>query len=302
MSDGPLKVTSADAYKAGITERTRLAREAKQAAVGGHVPNLVEADAAFDPRRDAPRTLGAMSAQQRAIAAEDAPKPMSDSTVAGLQELHSAMEAARAEQEASAAPAPEEPKEDEVPKESEEELRQRLDNLDDLEFERRMEAIQQDVINNVKQKKAVEKRLEDGGKQHEMNLEDGLVSGVYEQTVPITDKFNVRYRSISPMENRAMRLLLWKWIDEDPRVENLSSDVYGMMLIVAGVVQIGTNKVPSHLTGSSHQIEFDEAAFKIKYDYMDRYPGPMIHAIGVHANWFDERVRKLFTVDGLKDF
>lgn len=304
MSDGPLKVSKSVAdYKKGVVERAKVAREAKRAG-GGHTPNLAEADAGFDPRTDAPRTLAAMGAEQRAVADPAAPpQAYSESTVAGLKELHASMETARAEAQKAEAPPPVVEEADATPKESEKEMRDRLNNIDDLEFSRRMDAIQKDVINNTAQKDAVGKRLENGGKLCQMDLEDGLVSGVYEQTVPITPKFNVRYRSITPMENRAMRLLLWKWIDDDPRVEHFASDVYGMMLIVAGVVQIGTNKLPTHLTGSSpHTMEFDPAAFKIKYDWLDRYPSPMIHAIGVHANWFDERVRLLFTTETIKDF
>lgn len=306
--DKKLQVSSSvDAYRRGIQERAARAKEERKKN-RPPIPNLAQADAAFDPRKQSPTTLANMGAQQAAIESGEAkPAGLSDETVAGMKELHAAMAKKRetspqAPPEEPSVPAPPQPL-DEAVKKDNAELKRRMDELDDLEFERRMDNIRRDVINNVEEKEAIERILEEGGKRYEMNVEDGLVSGVYEQTVPIHKDLTVRFRTVSPMETREMRVLLWEWADKDPRIENLAADIYGMMMVVAATKMIGTNELPTHLKGDSlYNYEFDKDAFEIKYNYMDRLPGPLVHAIGVHGHWFDERVRKLFTQEKLKDF
>ena len=183
---------------------------------------------------------------------------------------------------------------------NEEEMRRKLEDMDALELERRLESIQHDVINNTKEKAAVGKRLEAEGS--EISLEEMITEGVATQTVPITKGLRVKFRTVSPAENRELRKLLWKLTDDDPRLEGMAADIFGMMMIVAAVLQIKDTTLPDHLKGGLHNREFDADAFMQKFNWLSNYPAPLIHAIGVHANWFDERVRRVFTSEALKDF
>ncbi len=289
-------------YQKGIAERAARMREARQAS-RKPLPRLDQADASFDPRKSANTTLGDMGLAQRQLEerSEERKAGLSEATIAGLTALKAEMEGKKAEPPPPEAPKsePEPPKPDLDGSLAEEERSERLQvpaavrDVDDLEYNRIVDSITSDVINNKREKEAVEARLK--SENNEISLEEGLANGVFTQSVPITDRMRVHYRSVSPMENRAVRLLLWKWVDKDPRLENLASDLYGMMLIVAATTQIGSNKLPEHMVGRDfYSAEFNEEAFERKFNLLSRYPGPLIHAIGVHANWFDERVRKLF--------
>jgi hypothetical protein len=234
---------------------------------------------------------------------EDQPK-FSEDTIAGLSALKAEMEKKKMteEPEKKREPVPDTKPEPEQKPETPptETAAQRIaDSVDELELARISQRIQKDAINNEEERKAVEERIKARG--YEMSIEDGLTTGIYTQIVPITDTFTVHYRSLAPQENREIRLWLWNLADEDPRLENLLNEMYGMALIVAAVTQIQGHKLPEHFSREGEN-KFDHDVFTLKYGLLDTYPSPMIHAIGVHANWFDQRVRRLFTTENLQDF
>jgi hypothetical protein len=306
----PHQVDPIAEYKQGIAERAARMREERRGQ--GAIPDLSQADASYDPHKSPPMTLGQMGQAQQRIEGREGPggtSSLSAETVAGLKALKSEMDKlrpeAKGEPHMDAATTPE--KKGEPPASvptakglSEKQVRAAMRDLDGLEFDRIAARIQQDVINNQAERSAVEARLK--AENNEISLEEGLGSGVFTQSVPITDKLRVIFRSMSPHENQSLRMLLWQWVDKDPRLEGLASDLYGVMLIVATVVQIGTNKLPEHMQGPEvYRAEFNEEIFTQKFRLLSRYPSPLIHAIGVHANWFDDRVRKVFTAEALKN-
>lgn len=287
------------AYKEGIARRAALQRQKRKETHG--MPDLTKADAMYDPKHGTSTLSGIAGHQQRIDKdmKESSGAGLNEGTVAGLRAIKEAVE----KKVAAAPPVQEqapEPSTDEAPAESDK-TRQALLHLDDLELEQLSNRIQYDVINNKKEREAVEKRIKD--EDLELNIESGILNGVYSQVVPITDNLRVEFRTISPEENKQLRVLLWKWLDEDPSLEPAQGDIYGMMLIVAGVVQIGTRRLPDHLVGADmFSAKFDAEVFTKKYQQMSRYPAPLVHALGVHNNWFDTRVRRLFTTAALQDF
>jgi len=304
----PAQADALAEYQRGVAERAARMREKRSASRS--IPDLSQANEAYDPKRGA-MTLDQLGKAQRSL--EDPPAGekgagLSPATIAGLQALKTEMDKRRVAQptqesspmaETAQTPSAEPTKDKEPPKATRSAVTSTLRDMDDFELSHLSARIQRDVINNERERKAVEARLKEEGS--EISLEDGLATGSFTQVVPISERLRVTFRTLSPHENRCIRLLLWKWVSDDPRLENLASDVYGMMLIVAAVSQINSNRLPDHLKGDLFRSEFDEEVFTQKYNLLSRYPAPLVHALGVHGNWFDERVRAAFTSEALKN-
>ena len=293
-------------YKAGVAERAARQRDAKP-----KTPNLAVANEQYKPGKDVPMTLAQMGEAQRAVEPSSPTPGLSPATVAGLKAM---ADLARASQPKDAtmppavaaqpaappsgavatkpAPTPDLTPEDLKRKQ----VNDKLSELDDLDFDRVMRGIQNDVINNDTEREAVKSRVKP------IDLVEGLQSGEFTQDVAINSGLTVRFRTVSPMENQAIRLLLFQWVDKDPRKDAISAELYGLMLSVASIIRINTNELPRHIKGATaYDFEFDEDTFTKKYHLISTYPMPLIHAIGVHGAWFDQRVRALFTSENLKN-
>jgi hypothetical protein len=283
-------------YKDSVKERMKAMRSARRA--GRAIPNLSDADATFDFRTGNNRPLSAMGGEQEALEkAQDKPTGgFSPQTIQQLKGLKEAM----TQQNPDPQPAP--PPEQEPEPEKPDELKRVVRDMDDHALVDALDRIQRDVINNDKEREAVEKRLEAEGTL-EVDIEEMLSTGRYTQTVPIAPKLRVKYRTLTPYENQELRRLLWAMVDKDPRLDAIASDLYGMMLLVAAVMQINSKAQPEHMTGPNpFEQEFDEDAFLIKFRRLNNYPAPLIHAIGVHGTWFDQRCRRAFTSEAIQGF
>lgn len=301
-------------YGAGIGERMNAVR-AERPKMG----NLAQANEAFKPGRDGPMTIGQITQAQRN--AEAGPGGgLSQQTIAGMKAVAEASQKAQAQKAAANPPPKEKPKMEEPkpaaapppqspPTEKEKaKIAESLDTIDDFEIERLMRGIQNDVINNTKERDHVNdpenKRLS------EIDFEKGLAEGEFEQIVDVIKRegatpLKVHYRTTTPMENQAVRLWIFKRVTEDPRLDRVSGEMYGLALIVLATTQIGRTKFPDHLNRGegigTYSANFDEEAFAKKFDQFMRMPLPVIHAVGTHAQWFDLRVRRMFTSDYAKN-
>jgi hypothetical protein len=300
------------AYKKGVAERAAAQRELRPP-----VPNLAQANELYKPGKDAPMTMATIGKAQKAMeggAAPSEPRGLSQQTIEGLQALHGAMAAQRSQQTMSetqadlpappmpeappAAPPPTKPAETTKPVDDgkKAKLRDTLAEMDDLEFDRVLRSVQHDAINNEKERESVKKRVKP------IDLLAGISSGVFVQDVPIIpETLVVRYRTITAMENQSIRLMLFKMIDEDKRRENIAAELYGLMQTVCAVHMINNKALPPHIKGEGYQAEFDEAGFLLKFNQFIRYPLVMLHAIGTHGYWFEQRVRDAFTTDLVKN-
>jgi hypothetical protein len=306
-------------YKGGIAARAEEARRNKP-----KMGNIAQADASFKPGRDAPMTIAQMTEAQRRIdSADEKPSGLSKATIDGMNAIAKAAEASRQQkaqqppqptiaqpkekkkmEETPKAAAPPNPEPTPAQKKQAEKVSAAVSEMDDYELERIMRGIQNDVINNTKERDHVNnpenKRLS------EVDFATGIATGEFKQIVDvIPGRMKVHYRTMTPMENQAIRLWIFDRVAKDPRLDKVSGEMYGLSLIVAQVEQVNGSKYPDHLTrtgaGGVYSANFNEEAWSEKYDMFARMPQPLIHALGVHGQWFDVRVREMFTADHAKN-
>lgn len=287
------------AYKDSIAQRAAKSREGRP-----KIGNLVNADMAYNPKDDPPMTISQIAQAQERMGGEEKPMFRAE-TIEGMKALKAEVERLYSDKEKSkmtAAPAEASKEEEKPPAQKAVEKKAaeaQLAELDNLELERMMRAIQHDVINNEKERDAVRKRCEPA----EFDIGKGIASGEFTQDVNIVPgRLMVRYRTISNYENREIRVLLNELCNENPQLETQAADLYGAMVTVASIVRVNNEEMPTHMMGSDpYRRTFNTEAFKSKLDFFTRYPLPLVHSIGVHANWFDQRVRESLTGDSIKN-
>lgn len=320
-------------YKANIMERA-----AAQRADRPMIPDIASADQLYKHGKDGPMTIAQIAHAQKTMSGqspdERQERGLSPQTVAGLQALQAAMQEQRKNMSSdestanlptpalapAAAPAPAAPpvapppapvvapapvtapvevasaSSDTNSAEKKARVSDALSELDDLEFERVLRGMQKDVINNEKEREAIRTRVKP------IDIIKGISTGEFTQDVPIIpNTLIVKYRTITPMENQSIRLVLFRMFDEDKRREALGAELYGLMQTVCAVSMINGSSFGQHLKGEGYNLEFDESGFTAKFKRFLLMPMPMIHALGTHAFWFEQRVRESFTTDSLKN-
>lgn len=277
------------------------------------IPDLGLAMQNFRPEKDGALTLREVAQSQENIrsmgnpqSGERQPGRLSNETLGGLKAIH---EATVKEQESvkkriegetpSSASEPDTSIPRPPPKKTgmSEEDKQRLAETSDLDFDLMMSKVRSDVINNLEERKAVEATLKP------LDLMQGLLSGEFTQLVPIRPgKLEVLYRTITPFENEMIKRRVLQKILEDERYSQLHTDSYGAMQVVASLQMINGAEQPSHLKSVGQgRREFLWDVFDKKCELFSHYPTPLIHALSVHASWFDLRVRAEFSNTALKN-
>lgn len=179
-----------------------------------------------------------------------------------------------------------------------EETQKALGRMDKLQLNKLLMQIANDPINNEEQQKIADKLAEE---DDPLDIGDIISKNVAEQWVPINSKLRVRFRQPSPWEEHEIRRLISEMVEKGLVEEGLSAEVYGLMTTVAALKQINDNLLPSQIKGRGANQSFDAEAFLRKYETIRRMPTALIHSLTTHAWWFDQRVRKLFTMDNLKN-
>lgn len=288
-------------YTQGIVERAREAGRAGKVPI----PNLGVAAASYRPGKDPPMSLSQMAEAQENIknmTDNETKATLSQQTLAGLRALNEQMAATNqmppppesaTQPEAPAAPSA--PEKKSITKLSEDERRAAAETSD-LDLDLMLARLRSDIINNDKEREAVESRLTP------MDLTDGLLTGEFKQVVPIVPKkLEVLFRSLSPLENEEMRRKLLEEVIADERIANLQGEKLGLWQTVAAVKMINGQEMPSHLRTVKGANEFMWEVFDQKVRLFMSYPGPLIQSLSTNAYWFDLRVRKLFTTATLKN-
>lgn len=290
MSEQPKQ--SIKSYGAGIRARTEERRAAEKAQ-GPVFPNLAQAQVAYDAK-DGAQTLQQIAAEQRQ---NDAPKQpgLSPQTVAGMSAVFEHAQKAQATLPPPAAPeGPQEPRGGQGTAPGTQEL-----SSDDFELSAALRMMQQDVLQNDKERKAV------AGRCKPLDLGAGIMSGEFTQDVPVVpDTLVVRYRSLSVLEHQALRLYLFDAIRENSALDQINGELMGLYQTVASVAAVnGQAFGNSHLKRQTNgTLEFLKDEFTEKLQKLQAMPLQLLHAIGVHGSWFDGRVRELFvTADPLKN-
>lgn len=265
------------------------------------IPNLNVANAIYDPSKDGASTIENVGRTLESGAATGG--FLKPETIEGLKQLKTmtdkiqnaqnpvpppttpvAMEPAKAEPPSGAPSSADAPN-----KAAEARAEAALSNLDDFEYERLLRLATQDILNNDLEKEAVKKRVAP------IDLTEGLMNNAFVQEVPITPALKVTFRSVTALEVQSLRVMAREFVAKHPRLADLESEIYNFMLAVAAVDAINNRMQARHLTGTDpYKLVFDEEAFTSKYETFRRYPSALLHALIVHAAWFDQRVRELF--------
>jgi hypothetical protein len=168
-------------------------------------------------------------------------------------------------------------------------VQKNLNDMDDFEFDTLRQSMMKDILNNPEQRKIVEDRL------IPMDVGDIIVKGHVMQNVPIVpDKFEVRFRSIDGETDLAIKRLIMEESKSLDMSDRYYLDKFSLMSMTALLYDINKKPFPDHL---NDQGNFDDEKFREKFQIVVRMPFHMLASIGVHAMWFDERVRKLFVVE-----
>lgn len=281
------------AYAEQVRARAAKRREATRT----KVPNLVEADALHDPKRGA-TTVDKIGKAMEVMQEPKEPGGLSPDTMQGLAAIKQEVEAKRAQQQAEK---PEEeplidPDKDKELKAKEKSRADDLGLVDDYEFEQLMSRVREDIINNKKQRKAIEARLSP------IDLAKGIAAGEFTQNVPIhPNTLEVIYRTPTAFELQQIRIILVDICAENPKKESIATELYSAMTLAASIYQINTEKWPTcvQLTGTP---SFNAELFmNVRVNKLLVLPAPLLHVIAVHGGWFDMRVRESLRVPALKD-
>lgn len=273
----PVGVTS---YKDGISARNLARQEEKRGK--GAFPNIAQASVEYDPKNGA-RTMEQIAADQRAVAAGAPKEPgISSATVEGLKALKAAQDATPMP---AAAPAPQPPTDELPPQDAE--------ALEALEV---LKALNRDIMANEAERKAVEERLKP------IDIAQGLMSGAFVQDVPIVpDQLVVQYRSLTTLDHYEISAKVYLKIRDRPEFEQVVGILTGLYQTVASVAKINNTVFPAHIKREGGKMVFDTAVFDQKLEDFMAYPLALCGSLGVHGQWFDDRVRKLFTTANLKN-
>lgn len=174
-----------------------------------------------------------------------------------------------------------------------EEIKEKIDNLDEFDRQTLHEMYVNTLLNNPEQRKIVEERLAP------MDLSELVVNYAITQKIPIIPgSFEPMFQSITADDDLALKRMVVeeaKTLKVDDRYLMDKFSVMGMACALHSI-----NGKPFH----DHRGEdgkFDEQNFWKKYEQVSRMPLAMLASLGAHYHWFDLRVRLLFKAESIKN-
>jgi hypothetical protein len=173
------------------------------------------------------------------------------------------------------------------------EARKRLESMDDFDFAAFRQAMMKDLLNNDQQRDLIESRLDP------LDLTDLIIKGRIKQIVPVVPvKFEPEFQSMTAEEDLALKRLVMEETKSLGAAAPYMVDKFSVMSAAAGVVAINKKPLPSQLDANGN---WDDEAFRKKFNLFVKFPFHMIASIGVNYFWFDVRVRKLFVAEKIKN-
>lgn len=146
------------------------------------------------------------------------------------------------------------------------------------------------IFDNKKRREEIEARCVP------MKFEDLLYKNEVEQKVPILPgKFEPVFRSVTPEESLFIKKFISK---EDETSDQYLLEKYNLCLLTCSLVSLNDKLLPDHKDSSGN---VDEKLFEAKLKVMMKKSGYVVADLGINYTWFDIRVRKLITADGLKN-
>lgn len=178
-------------------------------------------------------------------------------------------------------------KEAEKPAEEEEKPESIFDMLNQDEF--RANEIER-ILNNKERRIAIESRCKP------MSFEDLLYKNEVSQRVPIKPGiFEPTFRSFTPEES----LFVKKFIAAEQAIsDQYIMEKYNICLLTCSLLAINGNALPDHRKDDGSP---DKELFEKKLKYVMKMSGYVTADLNINYVWFDIRVRKLISADGLKN-
>lgn len=173
-----------------------------------------------------------------------------------------------------------------------------LETLDDWDF-MKLRAVMSDILSNDNQRVIVEERLEP------LSLDDLLMQGWVTQEVPIVvdpvtkqKKFFPTFRTVTAQTDNLLKLLLMKEVRALELRGAYFDEKFAMMAACASTLEINGRPLPEYLDAYG---KFDEEKFWEKFNKFVLLPVHTVSSLGVHAFWFDMRVRQLHVAERIKN-
>ncbi len=146
------------------------------------------------------------------------------------------------------------------------------------------------IFDNKKRREEIE------GRCVPMKFEDLLYKNEVEQKVPILPgKFEPVFRSVTPEESLFIKKFISK---EDETSDQYLLEKYNLCLLTCSLVSLNDKLLPDHRDSNGN---VDDKLFETKLKVMMKKSGYVVADLGINYTWFDIRVRKLITADGLKN-
>ncbi len=147
-----------------------------------------------------------------------------------------------------------------------------------------------DILRNKERREYIEKQITD-----ELSFDDLLFNQELRQRVPIKKNFAPTFRTPSAAED----LFIKRLISKDEGSAQYIIDRYSAMGLVCGLFAINGKTLPDHLDKDKVP---QEDLFQKKYDVVMKYPLLIIADLNANFVWFEERVKKLLSLDAIKGF
>jgi hypothetical protein len=176
---------------------------------------------------------------------------------------------------------------------SDEEVKKKIAGMDEFDLSTLHEMMVRDIINNEDQRKIVEERCDP------LNLADLVVNYTVTQRVPIIPGvFEPEYESLTGEDDLNLKRMLVEEAKTLKVDDRYLLDKYALLGLACAVKAINGKPLGSHRDTDGN---FSEKALELKFKKILRMPLPMLAALGPHYFWFDQRVRKLFVAQSIKN-
>ena len=172
-----------------------------------------------------------------------------------------------------------------------EQVSKAFNDLDEYEFDTLRQAMMKDLLNSEEQKKLIEARVKP------MDVGDLITMSYVIQDVPVAPgRFDLSFKTMDGETDLAIKRLIM----EESRSLEVSDryylDKFALMSMTALLHSINGKAFKDHRNDKG---DFDDDKFREKFRYVMRLPTHMLASIGVHAMWFEQRVRELFAMEKL---
>ncbi len=173
-----------------------------------------------------------------------------------------------------------------------------LDSLDDFDW-MRLRAVMSDMLGNEQQRMIVEERLEP------LNIDDLIMLGYCTQEVPIVldpvtreKRFYPTFRSTNAQVDFGLKMALMREAQNIKLRGAYFDDKFATMGACATTHMINGAPLPSMLDAEGN---FNEEMFWVRFNKFSKLSVHTISSLGIHAFWFDMRVRALHKGERVKN-